>query len=139
MGKISYEQSKNLAVKLILLLAVITVVEVLIALLGKGYIIEGLHLPLWIMAVAMIGLSLFKAYKIIYEFMHLGHEAPGMLKSVLLPTALLIWAVIAFFMEGNYWNMRRNVEGDEVISKIEHSTPHGSKIDVKELNELPYQ
>jgi len=48
----------------------------------------------------MIALSLYKAYKIVYEFMHLGHEVPGMLKSVLLPALLLVWAIIAFFWEG---------------------------------------
>ena len=29
------------------------------------------------------------------------------MKTVLLPTLLLVWAIIAFFYEGNDWNNRR--------------------------------
>ena len=39
----TYEQSKSVALKLIIILAVITIIEVAIALVGKGYIIEGFH------------------------------------------------------------------------------------------------
>ena len=39
------------------------------------------------------------------------YEVKGLMRSVLLPTALLIWAIIAFFMEGNYWrNSRADIE-----------------------------
>jgi len=77
------------------------------------------------MAIAMIALSFYKAYKIVYEFMHLGHEVPGMLKSVLLPALLLIWAIIAFFWEGNDWNKRRTLienKNKEVIGNNAPST-----------------
>ena len=35
------------------------------------------------------------------------YEVPGLAWSVLLPTALLIWAVIAFLQEGTSWKDRR--------------------------------
>jgi len=38
MGHMTYEESKSVAFKLIIMLAVITVIEVLIALVGKGHI-----------------------------------------------------------------------------------------------------
>ena len=41
----TYEASKKIALKTIIILAVITVIEVMIALTGKGYIIEGVHFP----------------------------------------------------------------------------------------------
>ena len=103
----SYEESKKVANRIITILAIITIVEVAFALLGKGYIIDGLHFPPMVMGVAMIAASIYKAYLIIYEFMHMKYEVPAMVKTVLLPTLLLVWAIIAFGMEGSYWNKRR--------------------------------
>ena len=104
-----YEKSKKLALKVILILAVITIVEVLIALTGKGYIIKGFHAPLIIVGGLMILFSAIKAYLIVYEFMHMKYEVPGLVKSVLLPTFLLVWGVIAFLYEGNDWGNRRQL------------------------------
>jgi cytochrome c oxidase subunit IV len=118
MGHLTYEQSKSLATKTILILAVITIVEVIFALLGKGYIIEGLHFPVFIMGSVMIIMSIVKAYLIIYEFMHMKYELPGLVKTVLLPTLLLVWAVIAFLAEGNYWNNSRAAAKNDVKTEI---------------------
>lgn len=119
MGHLSYEASKSIATTTILKLAAITVFEVFMALLGKGYIIDGVHFPWYIMAILMIGMSIVKAYLIIYEFMHMKYEVPGLVKTVLLPTLLLVWAVIAFLYEGNYWNDSRQ----EVINKVKTELP----------------
>lgn len=114
MGHLTYEKSKSIATKTILILAVITIVEVFFALLGKGYIIKGFHVSVFIMGGVMIIMSIVKAYLIIYEFMHMKYEVPGLVKTVLLPTLLLVWAVIAFLYEGNYWNDSRA----EVINPV---------------------
>lgn len=103
-----YETSKKVAVKIITILAVITVVEVFFALFGKGYIIDGIHFHGAIMAGAMIIMSIVKSYLIIYEFMHMKYEVPGLVKSVLLPMFLLVWAIIAFLYEGNAWKGNRS-------------------------------
>ncbi|MFN7116679.1 MAG: cytochrome C oxidase subunit IV family protein, partial [Saprospiraceae bacterium] len=92
------------------LLAVVTLVEVFISLLGKGHIIPGLEkysIILYIAGFVIAVLSLYKAYFIIYEFMHMKYEVKSLAMSVLLPTALLIWAIIAFFQEGDSWKDRR--------------------------------
>lgn len=104
-----YESSKKTALRIILLLAAITVGEVGIALLGKGYIVEGWHWPVWLMAILMIALSLTKAIYIIFEFMHMKYEVPGLVKSVLLPMFLLVWGVVAFLYEGADWGDRREL------------------------------
>ena len=104
----SYEDSKKLATKIITILAIITIGEVGLALLAKGYISDSIHFPIAVTGGIMIILSLIKAYLIVYEFMHMKYEVPGLVKSVLLPTLLLVWAVIAFFMEGDYWKNSRN-------------------------------
>ena len=112
MSTLSYEQSKSIALKTILLLAAITVVEVLIALIGKGYIggVDFTHtfIGAAIVGLAMIALSAYKAIRIIFEFMHMKYEIKGMAMSVLLPTLLLVWAIIAFLYEGNWWNDLRD-------------------------------
>jgi len=107
MANIDTAAGKKVVIKGMILLGAITILEVLIALLGNGHIIDGFHLPKLLMYPLMIGLSLYKAYFIVFEFMHMKYELPGLVRSVLLPTALLIWAVIAFFSEGNYWKHNR--------------------------------
>ena len=102
-----YETSKKVATKIISILAVITIAEVLFALAGKGYIVEGWHVPTVIMAGVMILFSVVKAYLIVYEFMHMKYEVPGLVKSVLLPMFLLVWAIIAFLYEGMAWKGNR--------------------------------
>ncbi|MDH3245874.1 MAG: cytochrome C oxidase subunit IV family protein, partial [Saprospiraceae bacterium] len=93
-----------------------------------------------IMYLLMISMSLYKAYLVIFEFMHMKYEVRGLVRSVLLPTVLLVWAIIAFFMEGDYWRASRaqveekNLEqvqeamqprGD--VIKLEESTDHGDE------------
>lgn len=102
-----YTAQKKIALKTIIILAVITVGEVLIALTGKGYIIDDFHMPWYIMNLLMISLSLWKAYLIVSEFMHLGHEVRAMGMSIILPMFLLVWAIIAFMYEGGAWKGNR--------------------------------
>ena len=114
-----YTGAKKIALKTIIILAVVTVIEVLIALTGKGYIIEGYHAPKVIMNSLMIGMSLYKAYLIVFEFMHMKYEARGLMMSVLLPIVLLVWAVIAFLYEGSAWKNNRDTVKER--SKMEVS------------------
>lgn len=118
MSDLSYEDSKKVVFKGMMILAVVTLLEVAVALVGKGYVIQDFHLPVWLMYILMIGMSLFKAYFIVYEFMHMKYEVKGLAMSVLLPTGLLIWAVIAFFNEGSSWHQRRDLikqKNEEVL------------------------
>jgi len=106
----SYEEAKKFVFKGLWLLAAVTLVEVLVSLLGKGHIIEGLEEIGWlgaILALIIVILSIYKAYFIIYEFMHMGGEVRSLRLTVLMPTLLLVWAVIAFFQEGGSWKERR--------------------------------
>ena len=73
-----------------------------------------------IMYILMISLSIYKAILVVFEFMHMKYEVKGLMRGVLLPTALLIWAIIAFFMEGDYWRTSR--AGIEAADKLEVET-----------------
>jgi len=117
----TYELSKKIALKTIIILAVVTVIEVLIALTGKGYIIEGLHFPWYIMNLVMICMSLYKAYLIVGEFMHLKHEVRSLGMTIVLPTLLLVWAIIAFMQEGRAWKGNRNLIQDKNRTVVDES------------------
>ncbi len=120
MGHLSYEDSKKRVFFGLGLLAIVTLVEVFFSLLGKGYVIEGVEDLSWIAYVIgflLIAFSLYKAYFIIFEFMHMKYEVKGLAWSILLPTSLLIWAVIAFFQDGNSWKVRRQNDGSTDVKK----------------------
>lgn len=115
---LSYTESKRVANKTIVILAIITIFEVLFALLGKGHLISGVYFPLWLVSGVMILLSIVKAYLIIYEFMHLKYEVPALAKSILFPLVLLVWAAIAFSWEGDSWkNNREDVQAADDLGR----------------------
>lgn len=121
MGHLSYEEQKKLVMKGLKLLAIVTITEVFLALLFNGHIVSSFHkshisASKWvtmglfgIYGLAMVGFSLYKARFIVYNFMHLGSEVRGLRMSVLLPMLLLVWAIIAFFQEGNSWGKSRRL------------------------------
>ena len=112
MSDLSYSEAKKVVYRGLVLLAVVTLIEVFLSLLGKGHVISAFKGITWLhytIGLLLISLSFYKAYFIIYEFMHMRYEVKGLAMSVLLPTVLLIWAIIAFFQEGNSWKNRREL------------------------------
>jgi len=123
----SYEDQKKLVFYGLKLLGIITIVEVVFALFAKGHIIPsvtfgkdgGFGQALYMLA--MIGASLYKAYFIVFFFMHMAGEVRGLVMTVLLPMTLLIWAIIAFFHEGGRWGAARQgikQKNEEVVQPI---------------------
>lgn len=111
------------------ILAVITLIEVGVSLFGKGHIIAGMESNKWVIyicALLIILLSIYKAKFIIYEFMHMRYEVPGLVRSVLLPVLLLIWAIVAFFWEGDYWQTKRSKIEDRNGIQMEDGNPTGA-------------
>ena len=142
----TYEESKGIAFKTIIILGIVTVVEVLVALTGKGYLIPG-FVPYkdWIvgtfnfgrsiMYLAMISMSLYKAMLVVFEFMHMKYEVKALKRSVLLPTMLLVWAIIAFFMEGNYWRESRAEIKAKNTQEVDNSMkPQGETLEIDEVH-----
>ena len=109
---LTYEEAKKFAYYGLRLLAVVTVIEVIISLFGKGYLgwkeayyLDWVH---YICGGVIIVLSMYKAYFIVFNFMHLGTETKTLIRTVLLPMTLLFFAIIAFIWEGAYWNNARS-------------------------------
>ncbi len=53
----------------------------------------------------MISRSLYKAYLIVFEFMHMKYEATGIDDECSVPVGLLIWAIIPFCMKEMHGNI----------------------------------
>jgi cytochrome c oxidase subunit IV len=120
--ELSREEGIKRVTQGLFILGGVTIAEVLISLLGKGHIVSGLEDYRWIFyitGVAMILLSFYKAYFIIYEFMHLKYEVKTLARTVLLPTTLLIWGIIAFLWEGNTWGERREEVQYEIPAEVD--------------------
>jgi len=133
MAHLSYEESKKNVVKGLYLLAAVTVIEVLASLLGRGHLIPGLEKVSWlfyILGLIIAFLSFYKARYIIYEFMHLKYEVKGLAWTILLPTTLLIWAIIAFFWEGDSWKKNRLRDHEPV--KVEQAAPAQESLNLDE-------
>lgn len=132
MSHLTYEESIKRVYFGLKLLAVVTLAEVLISLFGKGHLgwegIKEYKPVLYFIGLLIIILSLYKAYFIIYDFMHMKYEVKSLAMSVLLPTILLIWAIIAFFQEGNSWKTRREVIKERNARPATEKAPQGNLI-----------
>ncbi len=49
-----------------------------------------------------IVLTIMKAFFIVAEFMHLKHETKGLIWTILVPMALIVWLLVALVTEGSY-------------------------------------
>lgn len=49
-----------------------------------------------------IVLTIMKAFFIVGEFMHLKHETKGLIWTILIPVALLVWLLVALITEGSF-------------------------------------
>lgn len=74
------------------ILAFVTIIEFIFA----------FTLPRGMFLVAIfLGLTVVKAFYIVAEFMHLKHEQKALIWSILIPTILILWLVVALMVEGS--------------------------------------
>jgi cytochrome c oxidase subunit IV len=127
---LSYEESKASVWKGLGLLAFVTIVEVVLSLLKAQDWAKDLWWLFTFLAILIIVLSIYKAYFIIFEFMHMGYEVKGLAMTVLLPVFLLLWGVVAFFYEGSAWKENREViqDRDRIESTLGATDPLGTVI-----------
>ncbi len=68
-------------------------------------------------------LTLAKAFYIISIFMHLGDEIRNLIMTIVVPSTLFIWFIIAFLYDGNSWKILRNTDAGSRPS-TEHVEQH---------------
>ena len=92
----------------------VTVVEVGLAFL---HLYTGFPGKLLLNSV-FIGLTLVKAFFIVAEFMHLGHEVRNLIMTILFSLLLFVWFIIAFLADGDSWkNMRKDLAPGTPVQK----------------------
>lgn len=86
------------------ILLVITCIELIVGM----FIAPHFHsLKIWFNVLYII-FTLAKAFYIIAEFMHLGHEIKNMIMTIAVPALLFVWFIIAFLWDGNSYKNLRN-------------------------------
>lgn len=92
-GEIPKPQTKAIW-KTFFILVVLTAIEFLFAFTMEAGTLRN--------AIFII-LTIFKAFYIVAEFMHLKHETKSLIWSIILPLALVIWLMVALIAEGSYY------------------------------------
>lgn len=78
-------------IKVMLILAFVTGIEFLLAFtMPRGVLLTSLF----------VILTIVKAFYIVSEFMHLGHEEKSLKWSIILPLVFVVWLIIALIYEG---------------------------------------
>lgn len=103
-----YSDSRKDVLKTIIILSVVTITEVGIAILYDHLNPTGGNFK-WAINLFMVIASIVKVYFIMGTFMHLKHETKGFLMTVFVPFTFLIWAIIAFTLEGRSWEHMRSL------------------------------
>ena len=49
-----------------------------------------------------IALTIVKAYYIMKEFMHLGHETKSLQRAIIFPLVFLVWLILSQLIESHY-------------------------------------
>jgi len=89
------------------ILALVTLVEYAIA-----FTIPAANVTKYVRIVLFVLLTIVKAYYIMKEFMHLGHEKQSLQNSIIFPLAFLAWLILALLLESSsiqeelirFWN-----------------------------------
>lgn len=96
------------------ILLIVTMVEVGLAFL---HLYTGFPGKLLLNSI-FIGLTIVKAFFIVAEFMHLGHEVRNLIMTILFPLLLFVWFIIAFLSDGDSWkNLRKDLAPGTPVQK----------------------
>jgi cytochrome c oxidase subunit IV len=90
------------------ILLIITVVELILAIGYYEIDFSNKHFVKHVLNGIFVILTLTKAFYIIAEFMHLGHEIKNLIMTIVVPLALFIWFITAFLIDGNSFRHLRN-------------------------------
>src|SRR5664279_3475236 len=101
----------------------ITVVELIFAIIY----FETHFFPKHILNGVFIIMTLAKAFFIVAEFMHLGHEIKNLIMTIAIPALLFVWFLIAFMWDGSSYHTLRmrydgyqNEQSKTKVKKVEH-------------------
>jgi cytochrome c oxidase subunit IV len=106
------------------ILLAITLVELILAIVYY----ETQFLPKHFLNGLFVIGTLAKAFFIIAEFMHLRHEVKNLIMTLVMPTLLFVWFLIAFLWDGNsYKNLRNKYDSYQVEKSKTPAAPAAKK------------
>jgi len=97
----------------------------------EGSLGSNLHLVKYCLNGVFIVLTLAKAFFIVAEFMHLGHELRNLIMTIAIPALLFLWFIGAFLWDGNSYKNLRNDYDRNHLEQSKQKAPvqeehHGS-------------
>lgn len=72
--------------------------------------------------VTFVVLTIFKAFYIVAEFMHLKHEVKVLAVTIILPFLFVLWLIIGLVVDGDHWGEQTS-QRDGL--EVEQVMPHG--------------
>jgi cytochrome c oxidase subunit IV len=72
-------------------------------------------------------LTLAKAFFIVAEFMHLGHEIKNLIMTIVVPAMLFLWFIGAFLWDGNSYKVLRNRYDRNHLEQSQQKAPVEAK------------
>ncbi|NQX77767.1 cytochrome C oxidase subunit IV family protein [Gilvibacter sp.] len=86
-----------------IVLSIVTIIEVALGIYKPAFLVEGRFLAMKYLNWIFIILTLFKAYYITWDFMHMRDETKGLRRAVVWTAVFLIcYLVLIVLLEGDY-------------------------------------
>lgn len=84
-------------------LSIVTIIEVALGIIKPDFLVENRFLAMKLLNWIFIVLTIFKAYYITWDFMHMRDETKGLRRSVVWTAVFLIcYLVLIVLLEGDY-------------------------------------
>ena len=117
------------------ILLYITLFELVLAIGYYEMTFSNPHLVKHLLNGVFIILTLAKAFFIVAEFMHLGHELRNLIMTIAIPALLFLWFIGAFLWDGgSYKNLRNTYDRNHLEQsqqKVEVKEGHGEHHEAK--------
>jgi cytochrome c oxidase subunit IV len=102
-GTLKFKSNVSKIWGVFLILSIVTTVEVALGIIRPDFLVDHHFLALKLLNWIFIILTLFKAYYITWDFMHMRDETTGLRRSVIWTTLFLIaYLVVLLLIEGDY-------------------------------------
>ncbi|HPE83980.1 MAG: cytochrome C oxidase subunit IV family protein [Aequorivita sp.] len=102
-GALKFKSNVSKIWGVFIILSIVTIVEVALGIIRPAFLVDHHFLALRLLNWIFIILTLFKAYYITWDFMHMRDETSGLRRAVIWTTVfLIIYLVTLILIEGDY-------------------------------------
>src|SRR5690606_7930792 len=102
-GTLKFKSNVSKIWGVFIILSIVTIIEVILGIIRPEFLITTRFLALKLLNWIFIILTIFKAYYITWDFMHMRDETTGLRRAVIWTTVFLIaYLVLLILIEGDY-------------------------------------